>query len=131
MCCGLPAHVPTVSHAHNNTFDATSYRMRFGYSCVYIYWLCSVGRMTYEECLQRGAVDRSWKLEKLSFHRDSGYNTVNKICQEATWPEKEDGVEFYIADGSGVSIEKEKLEVLSDDGKKNFVSWTLSNYLTH
>ena len=85
--------------------------------------------MRYEECLQRGAVDRSWKLEKLSFHRDSAYNTVKKICQEATWPEEEDGVDFYIADGSGVSIEKEKLEVLSDDGKKNFVSWTLSNYL--
>ena len=66
--------------------------------------------MRYEECLQRGAVDRSWKLEKLSFHRDSAYNTVKKICQEATWPEEEDGVDFYIADGSGVSIEKEKLE---------------------
>ena len=89
----------------------------------------SVGRMRYEECLQRGTVDRSWKLEKLSFHRDSSYNTVKKICQEATWPEEDSEVEFYIADGSGVSIEKEQLEVMSDDGKKNYVSWTLSNYL--
>ena len=91
----------------------------------------NVGRMRYEECLQRGAADRSWKLEKLSFHRDSSYTTVKKICKEATWPEEEEDeeVEFYIADGSGVSIEKERLEVMTDDGKKNYVSWTLSNYL--
>ena len=89
----------------------------------------SVGRMRYEECLQRGTLDRSWKLQKLSFHRDSSYSTVKKICQEATWPNEEDGVDFYVADGSGVSIEKEKFEVMSNDGKKAFVSWTLGNYL--
>ena len=61
----------------------------------------NVGRMRYEECLQRGAADRSWKLEKLSFHHDSSYT---QICKQATWPEEEEdeGVEFYIAHGSGV-----------------------------
>ena len=85
--------------------------------------------MRYEECLQRGVADRSWKLEKLSFHRDSSYETVKKICKEATWRDEEDGVDYYVADGSGVSIDKEKLEVVSNDGTKNYVSWTLANYL--
>ena len=85
--------------------------------------------MRYEECLQRGMLDRSWKLSKLSFHRESSYGTVKKICQEATWPEEEEGATFYVSDGSGVSIEKERLEVMSDDGRKNYVSWTLGNYL--
>ena len=76
-------------------------------------------------------------MEQLTVHGSSRSSpsiviqVIIQICQEATWPEEEDGVDFHIADGSGVSIEKEKLEVLSDDGKKNFVSWTLSNYLTH
>ena len=88
----------------------------------------SVGRMRYEECVQCGMLDWSWKLQKLSFHHDSSYSTVKKICQEATWPNEKDGVEFYVADGSGVSIEKEKFEVMSNDGKA-FVLWTLGNYL--
>ena len=63
-------------------------------------------------------LDRSWKLKKLSFYRESSYDTVKKICQEATWPEEEDGVTFYVADGSGVSIETERFEVRSNDERR-------------
>ena len=85
------------------------------------------------KCLQRGMLDRSWKLSKLSFHHESSYGTVKKICQEATWPEEEEGATFYVSDGSGVSIEKERLEVMSDDGRKNcFVDpWELPQDLPH
>ena len=68
---------------------------------------------------------------KLSFHHDSSYGTVKKIYKEATWPEEEEGTSFYVADGSRVSIETERFEVMSGVGKKNYVSWTMGNYLPH
>ena len=83
----------------------------------------------YSACHQRGKLDRSWKLHKLSFHKNLSYQAVKKICQEATWPDEEEGTTYYLADGSGVSIEQDNFELVSEDGKKNTIAWTLANYL--
>ena len=85
--------------------------------------------MTYSACHQRGKLDRSWKLQKLSFHKNLSYQAVKQICQEATWPNEEEGAAYYLADGSGVSIERDNFELISEDGKKNTIAWTLANYL--
>lgn len=89
----------------------------------------SVGRMIYDPCRQRGRVDRSWKLQKLSFHRNSRYEVVKKRCVELTWPDDDEDSTFYVSDGSGISVEKEKFEIVAEDGSKRYVAWTLSNYL--
>ena len=47
-------------------------------------------------------------------------STVKKTYQEETWPEEDNEVEFYMADSSGVSIEKEQLEVMSN--YENYIS---------
>ena len=84
--------------------------------------------MVFDPCHQRGKVDRSWKLSKMSFHRNSSYDAMKKRCMEATWP-GHDQETFYIADGSGVSIEKESFGIVTEDGNKNYIAWTLANYL--
>lgn len=74
--------------------------------------------MVYDACLQRGKQDRTLKLQKTSFHRNSTYGTVKKRCQEVTWPHGEDGATYYVADGSGISIEREKFEIVGEDRKR-------------
>ena len=56
--------------------------------------------------------DHSWKLEKLSFHRDSSYDT-GYVKRQHGEMKKMVLIIYYVADGSGVSIDKEKLEVVS------------------
>ena len=34
-----------------------------------------------------------------------------------------------MADGSGISIQKENFKIVSEDGKNNVIAWTLANYL--
>ena len=54
---------------------------------------------------------------------------MKKRCQEIVWPEEEEeGASYYVADGSGISIERENIEIMSEDGK-NIIAWTLANYL--
>ena len=74
--------------------------------------------MVYDACLQRGKQDRTLKLQKTSFYRNSVYEAVKRRCQEVTWPHGEDGATYYVADGSGISIEREKLRLLGKMGKK-------------
>ena len=50
-------------------------------------------------------------------------------CREVAWPSGEDDASYYVADGSGISIQKENFEIVSEDGKKNVIAWTLANYL--
>ena len=68
---------------------------------------------------------------KLSFHRNLAYDTVKKRCMEAMWGQQDDkSSSCFIADGSGVSIEKEEIELIFEDrttGKT--ILWTLGNYL--
>ena len=85
--------------------------------------------MLYDVCHQRGKLDRTWKLQKLSFYRNSDYQAMKKRCQEATWPCENSEATYYISDGSGVSIERNTFEIVSEDGKKSFIAWTLANYL--
>ena len=91
----------------------------------------SVGRMIFNQVKQKGVIDRSQPLVKLSFHRNLPYNAVKKRCIEAMWMEQDDeSSSYYIADGSGVSIEKEELELICEDGTtRKKISWTLDNYL--
>ena len=53
---------------------------------------------------------------KVSFHRDASYDVVRDRCQRAVWPDVKEGDRFYVADGSGVSIQKESFEVEGLDG---------------
>lgn len=85
--------------------------------------------MHFDAVQQRGKLDRSWKLTKVSFHRNYSYASVKKRCEEVVWPEGEEGATYYVADGSGISIEREHIEIMSEDGKKNTIAWTLGNYL--
>ena len=85
--------------------------------------------MIYDACHQRGKQDRTWKLQKVSFHRNSTYDAVMQRCREVTWPSEENGALYYVADGSGISIQRENFEIVSEDGKKNVIAWTLANYL--
>ena len=84
--------------------------------------------MTYDACHQRGKLDRAFRLKKVSFHRNSSYVVVKNRCHDVTWPNKDDAT-YYVADGSGISIERENIEVAAEDGKKSFVPWTLANYM--
>ena len=67
----------------------------------------------------------------MSFHRNSTYQIVKKRCQEVTWPneDQDTAITYYVADGSGVSTERENFELVSADGKKSIIAWTLANYL--
>ena len=56
-----------------------------------------------------------WKLQKI-FHCNSSYQAVKKRCQGVTWPNG--GATYYVADGLGISIERENFEFVSEDGKK-------------
>ena len=98
--------------------------------CIFIRQI-SVGRMLFDQVKQKGVIDRSQPVVKLSFHQNLPYSAVKKRCIEAMWMEQDDeSSSYYIADGSGVSIEKEELELICEDGtttKK--ISWTLDNYL--
>ena len=79
--------------------------------------------MIFNQVKHKGVIDRSQPLVKLSFHRNLPYNAVKKRCIEAMWMEQDDESSSYIiADGSGVSIEKEELELICEDGTtRNFL----------
>ena len=83
---------------------------------------------------QKRKFDRSWKARKVTFHRNYNYDAVKKRCQEVAWPQEsndpqEGETTYYVADGSGLSIECNNFEVVSEDGSKNVIPWTLANYL--
>ena len=60
-------------------------------------------------------------MKKVAFHRNSLYEVVKNRCRDATWPNEDDAT-YYVADGSGISIERENIEVMAEDGKKNYDS---------
>ena len=53
---------------------------------------------------------------------------VKNRYRDATWPNEDDAT-YYVADGSGISIERENIEVVAEDGKKSTIAWTLANYM--
>ena len=69
---------------------------------------------------QKGVIDRSKISQNISFHRNLTYEGVKKWCIEAMWQEA-DAESFFIADGSGVSIE---LEIVSEDGTSSHIRCT-------
>lgn len=85
--------------------------------------------MTYDIGKQRGVFDRSFNLTKVSFHRDAAYDVVKDRCQRAVWPDGKEDDKFYVADGSGVSIQRESFEVEGLDGSQQVIPWSLGNYL--
>ena len=75
-------------------------------------------------------MDRSFASVKLAFHKDcTAVDMLNK-CREVVWGETHGcSYNYFLADGSGTSIDSCTFEVDLRDGSKQTLPWTLSNYL--
>ncbi len=75
-------------------------------------------------------VDRSFTLVKLPFRKSCTYDRMLQKCVTELYPDHpEQGVEYYIADGSGLPIcAGETIRMDCDDGEQE-IPWELQSYI--
>ena len=90
--------------------------------------------MEYNYDKAKAVLDKSFKMVKIPFHKDSPASDITRRCQEVVWGDSQlsnDSFDYYLADGTGMAIDAQDQFVLDkpDGSSPTSVPWTLYNYL--
>jgi hypothetical protein len=86
--------------------------------------------MEFDLGKMKGMMDRKFINIKIPFHKDcSGIDMLDK-CKEAVWgAEAGKDYEYFLADGSGTTLDTNSFSIDHPNGVKETLPWTLNNYL--
>lgn len=87
--------------------------------------------MIFDPKKNKAIIDRAFTIQKLAFIKNANYDLVLETITNFAWPPESrdaDATTFYVADGSGVSIESDEF-ILKNEEKSVTLPWTLENYV--